>query len=52
MGAAKMPRMQLYRATALIAVLFIVVLSAGYAAAERSAEEQGLSSASSQDSGS
>lgn len=28
--------MQLYRATALIAVVLIVILSAGYAAAERS----------------
>jgi len=32
-----MARMQLARATALIAVIFIVVLSAGYAASERNA---------------
>lgn len=32
--------MQLYRATALIAVVLIVLLSAGYAAGEHSAEEQ------------
>jgi hypothetical protein len=31
--------MQLYHATALIAVVLIVLLSAGYAAGERSAEE-------------
>ena len=45
--------MQLYRATALIAVVLIVVLSAGYAAAERSGEDQDASRAtSSQESGS
>ncbi len=38
--------MQLSRATALIAVIFIVILSAGYAAAERSAQDQGLSATS------
>jgi hypothetical protein len=47
-----MPRMQLYRATALIAVVLIVVLSAGYASAERGEQDSGLSSTSSQDSGS
>jgi hypothetical protein len=41
--------MQLYRATALIAVVLIVVLSAGYAAAER---EQSLSRIASEKSGS
>jgi hypothetical protein len=44
--------MQLYRATALIAVVLIVVLAAGYAAAERTEQEQGLSRTASQDSGS
>ena len=34
-----MASMQLYRATALIAVVLIVLLSAGYAAGEHSAEE-------------
>ncbi|MGH8690946.1 MAG: hypothetical protein ACREUS_07950 [Burkholderiales bacterium] len=38
--------MQLYRATALIAVVLIVVLSAGYAAAERAAQDQGISATS------
>ena len=37
--------MQLYRATALIAVVLIVVLSAGYAAAERTELETSASSA-------
>ena len=36
--------MQLYRATALIAVVLIVLLSAGYAAADRAEQEQGTSS--------
>jgi hypothetical protein len=39
--------MQLYRATALIAVILIVLLSAGYAAAERTEQDQGLSGAAS-----
>jgi hypothetical protein len=43
-----MPRMPLYRATALIAVLLIVVLSAGYAAAERD-EDQDFSRTASQE---
>jgi hypothetical protein len=47
-----MPCMQLYRATALIAAVLIVVLSAGYAAAERTEQEQGLSRASFEKSGS
>ena len=34
-----MPLMQLYHATALIALLMIVVLSAGYAAGEHKAPE-------------
>ena len=37
--------MQLSRATALIAVLLIVVLSAGYASAEREATERAAPSA-------
>jgi hypothetical protein len=36
--------MQLYRATALIAVIFIVLLCAGYAAADRDEQEQSSSS--------
>lgn len=36
--------MQLYRATALIAVVLIVLLSAGYAAADRAEQEQSPSS--------
>jgi hypothetical protein len=36
--------MPLYRATALIAVLLIVLLSAGYAAAERDAADTGTNS--------
>lgn len=43
-----MPRMPLYRATALIAVLLIVVLSAGYAATEDGGEDQDLSRTASQ----
>jgi len=39
-----MRSMQLYRATALIAVVLIVVLSAGYAAAEREHESPRTSS--------
>ena len=35
--------MQLSRATALIAVVLIVVLSAGYAGAERSEQEKSVS---------
>jgi hypothetical protein len=42
--------MPLYRATALIAVMIMILLSAGYAAAERSGEEQGLSGTSPQES--
>jgi hypothetical protein len=42
--------MQLYRATALIALVMIVVLSAGYAATERSEQEQDFSRTASQDS--
>ena len=45
-----MQRMPLSRATALIAVLLIVVLSAGYAVAERSGEDQDVSRTASQDS--
>jgi hypothetical protein len=45
-----MPRMPLSRATALIAVVLIVVLSAGYAAAERGGEDQDPSRTASQDS--
>jgi hypothetical protein len=45
-----MPRMPLDRATALIAVVLIVVLFAGYAAAERSEQDQDLSGTASQDS--
>jgi hypothetical protein len=41
---------QLYRATALIALVMIVVLSAGYAATERSEQEQDFSRTASQDS--
>jgi len=36
--------MQLYRATALIAVVLIVLLSAGYAATDRVEQEQSSSS--------
>jgi hypothetical protein len=36
--------MQLYRATALIAVVLIVLLSAGYAATYRAEQEQSSSS--------
>lgn len=43
--------MPLYRATALIAVMLIVLLSAGYAAGEHLEDDQGLSQAvSSEDS--
>jgi hypothetical protein len=42
--------MQLYRATALIAVVLIVLLSAGYAADERVEHEQDLSRTASADS--
>jgi hypothetical protein len=45
-----MPRMPLYRAIALIAVVLIIVLAAGYAAAERGGEDQDLSRTASQDS--
>jgi len=38
--------MQLYRATALIAVVLIVILSAGYATAERAGQDQGVSATS------
>jgi hypothetical protein len=41
--------MPLYRATALIAVMIMVLLSAGYAAGERTAEEQGLTKTSRKD---
>ncbi len=34
--------MQLYRATALIAVVLIVILSAGYATAEHTGQDQGM----------
>jgi len=42
--------MQLYRATALIAVVFIVLLSVGYAADDRHEQEQGSSGTPSRDS--
>ena len=42
--------MQLYRATALIALVMIVVLCAGYAATERGEQEQDFSRTASQDS--
>jgi len=45
-----MASMQLYRATALIAVVLIVLLSAGYAADERGEPEQDLSRTASVDS--
>ena len=45
-----MPPMQLYRATALIAVVLIVLLSAGYAADEHAEHEADLSRTASVDS--
>lgn len=41
--------MPLYRATALIAVMLIVLLSAGYAADERSGEDPDLTESASQE---
>jgi hypothetical protein len=42
--------MQLYRATALIAVLLIVALSAGYAAGESAEDDQDLTRTASEES--